>query len=513
MRRPFFRAEELTGFDPEGELGYPGQYPFTRGIRPTMYRGRLWTMRQYSGMGDADQSNQRYKFLLAQGGDGLSVAFDLPTQIGYDSDSPWAAGEVGKAGVAIDSIEDMERLFSGIPLDAVSTSMTINATASILLALYVVAARRSGAELAQLSGTVQNDILKEYVARGTYIYPLAPGLRLVADLFAWTGQHLPRWNPISISGYHMREAGATAVQEVAFSLANGRAYLEALRGAGLDLQQSAMRFSFFFAAHNDFFEEVAKFRAARRLWARLLQEQFGLDCGALRFHAQTAGSTLTAQQPENNLARTALQALSAILGGAQSLHVNGYDEALGLPSEESARMALRTQQILALESGVAQTVDPLAGSYYLESLTTSIEQQARSYLERIDTLGGMVAAIEGGWVQREMEDAAYLHQQAVDGGETVVVGVNRFTSPEENSVCVVDQGVDETSQRGQIERVRALRARRDPLRWQAALDRVTDQARSNGNLMPVILEAVESFATVGEIAGSLRQVFGEYLPR
>ena len=338
-------------------------------------------------------------------------------------------GEVGKAGVAIDSIEDMERLFAGIPLDTVSTSMTINATANILLALYVVAARRSGAELDQLSGTVQNDILKEYIARGTYIYPLAPSMRLVADLFAWTGQHLPRWNPISISGYHMREAGATAVQEVAFSLANGRAYLEALRGAGLDIEQSAMRFSFFFAAHNDFFEEVAKFRAARRLWARLLREQFGLDCGALRFHAQTAGSTLTAQQPENNLARTALQALSAILGGAQSLHVNGYDEALGLPSEESARMALRTQQILALESGVAQTVDPLAGSYYLESLTTSIEQEARNYLERIDALGGMVAAIERGWVQREIEEAAYRHQQAVEGGETVVVGVNRFTGP------------------------------------------------------------------------------------
>jgi methylmalonyl-CoA mutase N-terminal domain/subunit len=513
MRRLFYRAEELTGFDPEGDLGYPGQYPFTRGIRSTMYRGRLWTMRQYSGMGDADQSNQRYKFLLAQGGDGLSVAFDLPTQIGYDSDSPWALGEVGKAGVAIDSIEDMERLFSGIPLDTVSTSMTINATASILLALYVVAARRGGAELAQLTGTVQNDILKEYIARGTYIYPLASGLRLVADLFAWTGQHLPRWNPISISGYHMREAGATAVQEVAFSLANGRAYLQALGAAGLDLEQSAARFSFFFAAHNDFFEEVAKFRAARRLWARLLQEQFGLDCGVLRFHAQTAGSTLTAQQPENNLARTALQALSAILGGAQSLHVNGYDEALGLPSEESARMALRTQQILALESGVAQTVDPLAGSYYLESLTTSIEQQARSYLERIDALGGMVAAIERGWVQREMEGAAYLHQQAVDGGETVVIGVNRFTSPDGDSACVADQDASETAQRGQIERVRALRARRDPLRWQASLDRVTEQARSTGNLMPVILEAVESFATVGEIAGSLRHVFGEYLPR
>jgi methylmalonyl-CoA mutase, N-terminal domain len=513
MHRPLYRAEDLAGFDPEGDLGYPGQYPFTRGIRPAMYRGRLWTMRQYSGMGDAEQSNQRYKFLLNQGSDGLSVAFDLPTQIGYDSDSPWAAGEVGKTGVAIDSIEDMERLFAGIPLDTVSTSMTINATANILLALYVVAARRSGAELAELSGTAQNDILKEYIARGTYIYPLVSGLRLVADLFVWTGQHLPKWNPISISGYHMREAGATAIQEVAFSLANGRAYLEALRGAGLDLDQAAMRFSFFFSAHNDFFEEVAKFRAARRLWARLLREQFGLDCGALRFHAQTAGSTLTAQQPENNLARTALQALSAILGGAQSLHVNGYDEALGLPSAEAAHLALRTQQILARESGVAQTVDPLAGSYYLESLTTSIEQEARSYLERIDALGGMVAAIERGWVQREMEDAAYRHQQAVDAGETVVVGVNRFASPDEQSPCLPAEDLDETAERRQVERVRALRARRDPLRWQAALDRVTEQARSTGNLMPAILEAVESCATVGEIAGSLRKVFGEYQAR
>ena len=441
MHRPFYRAEDLAGFDPDDDLGYPGQHPFTRGIRPTMYRGRLWTMRQYSGTGDAEQSNQRYKFLLAHGSDGLSVAFDLPTQIGYDSDSPWAAGEVGKAGVAIDSIEDMERLFAGIPLETISTSMTINATANILLALYVVAAQRSpglaprlagaggagGAELAQLSGTVQNDILKEYIARGTYIYPLAHGLRLVTDLFAWASQHLPKWNPLSISGYHMREAGATAIQEIAFSLANGRAYLEALREAGLDVAQSAPRLSFFFAAHNDFFEEVAKFRAARRLWARLLREQFGLDCGALRFHAQTAGSTLTAQQAENNLARTALQALSAVLGGAQSLHVNGYDEALGIPSEEAARLGLRTQQILARESGVAQTVDPLAGSYYLESLTTSIEQEARSYLERIDALGGMAAAIELGWVQREIEEAAYRHQQAVERGETVVVGVNRFS--------------------------------------------------------------------------------------
>jgi methylmalonyl-CoA mutase, N-terminal domain len=531
MHSPFYRAEDLAGFDPDCDLGYPGQYPFTRGIQPTMYRGRLWTMRQYSGIGDAEQSNQRFKFLLAHGSNGLSVAFDLPTQIGYDSDSPWALGEVGKAGVAIDSIEDMERLFAGIPMDTISTSMTINATANILLALYVVAARRSSrlaprlagagwADLAQLSGTVQNDILKEYIARGTYIYPLAPGLRMVADLFVWTSQYLPQWNPLSISGYHMREAGATAAQEVAFSLANGLAYLEALQKTGLDLEQSAKRFSFFFAAQNDFFEEVAKFRAARRLWARLLQEQFGLGHGALRFHAQTAGSTLTAQQAENNLTRTALQALSAILGGAQSLHVNGYDEALGLPSEEAARLALRTQQILARESGVAQTVDPLAGSYYLESLTTSIEQEARGYLEQIDALGGMVTAIERGWVQREIEDAAYRHQQAVDRGETVVVGINRFTGapdPPASASCgsddspsPPDQEGDETPEREQIERVRALRARRDPLRWQAALDRVTEQARSAGNLMPVILEAVESLATVGEISGSLRKVFGEY---
>jgi methylmalonyl-CoA mutase, N-terminal domain len=520
MHRPFYRAEDLAGFDPDDDLGYPGEHPFTRGIRPTMYRGRLWTMRQYSGTGDAEQSNVRYKFLLAHGSEGLSVAFDLPTQIGYDSDSPWAAGEVGKAGVAIDSIEDMERLFAGIPLDSISTSMTINATANILLALYVVAARRSRVELAQLSGTVQNDILKEYIARGTYIYPLAHGLHLVADLFAWASQYLPKWNPLSVSGYHMREAGATAVQEIAFSLANGRTYLEALREAGLDIAQSAPRLSFFFAAHNDFFEEVAKFRAARRLWARLLREQFGLECGALRFHAQTAGSTLTAQQAENNLARTALQSLSAILGGAQSLHVNGYDEALGLPSEEAARLGLRTQQILARESGVAQTVDPLAGSYYLESLTTSIEQEARSYLQRIDALGGMVAAIELGWVQREIEDAAYRHQQAVETGETVVVGVNRFSGQpaplappsrgSEDFPSLPGQDVDETAERRQIERVRALRARRDPIRWDTALRRVNEQARSTGYLMPAILEAVDSCATVGEIAGSLRQVFGEY---
>jgi methylmalonyl-CoA mutase N-terminal domain/subunit len=513
MDRPFYQAEDLTGFDPERDLGDPGQYPFTRGIRPTMYRGRLWTMRQYSGVGDAEQSNRRYKFLLAQGGNGLSVAFDLPTQIGYDSDSPWATGEVGKAGVAIDSIEDMERLFAGIPLDTVSTSMTINATATILLAMYVAAARRSGCLQTQLTGTVQNDILKEYIARGAYIYPLQHGMRLVADLCTWSSQYLPSWNPISVSGYHLREAGATAVQEVAFTLANGLAYLEALRDAGIDTERSAARFSFFFAAQNDFFEEVAKFRAARRLWARLLEERFGIRdplALALRFHTQTAGSTLTAQQPENNLARTAVQALSAILGGTQSLHVNGHDEALVLPSEESARLALRTQQILARESGVAQTVDPFAGSYYVESLTTVIEQEVREYLDRIDAMGGMAAAIERGWVQREIEDAAYRQQRAIDSGETVVVGVNRFTGPGKDSP--VARSFADTVEREQIERVRSLRGRRDPRRWQAALDQITEQARSSDNVMPAILEAVESNATVGEIAGSMGKVFGENQP-
>jgi methylmalonyl-CoA mutase N-terminal domain/subunit len=510
QNKPVWTSEDLAGFAPDRDLCYPGQYPFTRGIRPTMYRGRLWTMRQYSGVGDAEESNRRFRFLLAQGNEGLSVAFDLPTQMGYDSDSPWSAGEVGRAGVAIDSLEDMERLFAGIPLGSVSTSMTINATATILLALYVAAARRSGCEAARLTGTVQNDILKEYVARGTYIYPLRHSLRLRTDLFAWSGQRLPFWNPISVSGYHLREAGATAVQEVAFTLANARAYLQALREGGLDVERSASRFSFFFAAHNGFFEEVAKFRAARRLWARLLREQFGVDDPAaqmLRFHTQTAGSTLTAQQPENNLARTALQALAAVLGGTQSLHVNGYDEALGLPSEESARMGLRTQQILAKESGVAQTVDPLAGSYYVESLTTAIEQGARAIFDRIDSLGGMLAAVERGWVQREIEQAAYQQQQDIDSGKIVVVGVNRYASgdPEPQPVGTAN----EWGEREQIERVRALRARRDPLRWREALDRVEEQARATGNVMPAILEAVESSATVGEIAGSLRAVFGE----
>ena len=510
--KPDDQPDDLAEIDSERDIGFPGQYPFARGIHPTMYRGRPWTMRQYSGLGNAEASNRRFRFLLAQGGDALSIAFDLPTQLGYDSDSSQAAGEVGQAGVAIDSVEDMERLFAGIRLDAVSTSMTINATAAILLAMYVSVARRSGCELSRLSGTVQNDILKEYVARGTYIYPHEPSLRLMADLFVWSDRHLPSWNPISVSGYHMREAGATAVQEIAFTLANARAYLQTLRAAGISAEAAAARFSFFFAAHRDFFEEVAKFRAARRLWARLLENEFGVRDSrsqSLRFHTQTAGSTLTAQQPENNLARTALQALSAVLGGTQSLHVNGYDEALGLPSEESARLALRTQQILAKESGVAQTVDPLGGSYYVEALTTAIEQQASDYLKRIDAVGGMVAAIQGGWVQQEIDDAAYQHQRAVDAGECVVVGINRFAGGDDKSGPDARQ-TDETAERLQIERVRALRARRSRQGWQQALDRVIDHARSSANVMPAILEAVENCATVGEISASLSRVFGGY---
>ena len=505
-----YKAEDLAGFNPERELGQPGQFPFTRGIHPAMYRDRLWTMRQYAGAGDAEQTNQRYRFLLEQGGNGLSVAFDLPTQLGYDSDSPWAEGEVGKAGVAIDSLEDMERLFAGIPLATVSTSMTINATAPILLALYVAVARRSGVSLATLAGTVQNDLLKEYIARGAYIYPLRPSLRLVSDLFAWTAEHLPAWNPISVSGYHLREAGATAAQEVAFALANGRAYLEAMTAAGLAVKVCAARFSFFFSAHNDVLAEAAKFRAARRLWARLLQEQWGVSDAralSLRFHTQTAGSTLTAQQPENNIVRSTLQALAAVLGGTQSLHVNSYDEALTLPSQDAARIALRTQQILAHESGVAEVVDPLGGSYYVEALTTAIEQGARSYLERIEQMGGMVAAIESGWVQRELDESAYRHQQAVDAGETVVVGVNRFVQP---LVEPAGGTLPADVERVQVERVRALRSRREPLLWKSAIDGVTDCARSDSNLMPAILHAVESSATVGEIADALRAVFGEY---
>jgi methylmalonyl-CoA mutase, N-terminal domain len=510
-----YDAEDLDGFDAAALLGEPGEYPFTRGIQPTMYRGRLWTMRQYAGMGDAEESNRRYKYLLAHGTKGLSVAFDLPTQIGYDSDDPLALGEVGKVGVAIDSIEDMERLFEGIRLDSISTSMTINATASILLALYVAVARRQGAEVKKLNGTIQNDILKEYIARGTYIYPVKDAMRLVTDIFAWAADEVPEWNTISISGYHMREAGCTAVQEVAFTLANGMTYVQAAIDAGLDVDGFAPRLSFFFNSHNNLLEEVAKFRAARRMWARVMREHFGAKkerSWMLRFHTQTAGSTLTAQQPENNIVRTTLQALAAVLGGTQSLHTNGFDEALALPTERAARIALRTQQILAHESGVAETADPLAGSFYVESLTNEIERRAEEYMAtiaRFDLGGhyGMLRAIERGYVQREIQNAAYDYQRAVDEKEAIVVGVNEFTSED---AAVPIQRIDEALEGRQVERLRALRARRDAGVHAAALRGVEDAARGGENLMPQILQAVESYATVGEIANVLRGVFGEY---
>jgi len=511
-----YRAEDLDGFDSAATVGEPGQYPFTRGIQPTMYRGRLWTMRQYAGMGDAEESNKRYKFLLAHGTKGLSVAFDLPTQIGYDSDSPLALGEVGKVGVAIDSIEDMQRLFDGIALDTISTSMTINATASILLALYVAVAKRTGANPHKLNGTIQNDILKEYIARGTYIYPVTHAMRLVTDIFAWAADEVPEWNTISISGYHMREAGCTAVQEVAFTLADGMTYVQAAIDAGLDVDAFAPRLSFFFNSHNNLLEEVAKFRAARRMWARIMREHFGAKkerSWMLRFHTQTAGSTLTAQQPENNVVRTTLQALAAVLGGTQSLHTNGFDEALSLPTENAARIALRTQQILAHESGTAQTVDPLAGSFYVESLTSEIEQRADAYMAtiaRFDLGGkyGMLRAIERGYVQREIQNAAYEYQRAVDANEAIVVGMNEFTSEQE--VAVPIQRIDEALEGRQVERVRAMRLRRDKEVHASALRRIEDAARGGSNLMPQILHAVESYATVGEIADVMRKVFGEY---
>jgi methylmalonyl-CoA mutase N-terminal domain/subunit len=509
--RPLYTPADLNARDQEREVGYPGDYPFTRGVQATMYRGRLWTMRQYAGMGDAEESNKRYKYLLANGTTGLSVAFDLPTQIGLDSDHPLAIGEVGKVGVAIDSIEDMQRLFDGIDLTRISTSMTINATASILLALYVAVARRQGADVRQLSGTVQNDVLKEYIARGTYIYPPTQAMRIITDLFAWTNQNVPEWNTISISGYHMREAGSTAVQEVAFTLANGIAYVQGAIDAGLDVDTFAPRLSFFFNAHNNFLEEVAKYRAARRMWARMMREHFKAmnpRSWMLRFHTQTAGSTLTAQQPENNIIRTALQALAAVLGGTQSLHTNSYDEALALPTEQAARIALRTQQIVAYESGVPQTVDPLAGSYYIEALTSEIESRATKYLGKIEALGGMIKALERGYVQQEIQNAAYEYQQQIDREEAVVVGVNRFAVDEEKPIPI--QRIDESLERKQVERLCALRARRDRAPWQAALRQIEAAARSGENLMPRILAAVEANATVGEISDTMRKVFGEY---
>lgn len=510
---PVYTPANLEGWDYDRDVGYPGEFPYTRGVQPTMYRGRLWTMRQYAGMGDAEESNKRYKYLLANGTTGLSVAFDLPTQIGMDSDHAMAAGEVGKVGVAIDSIEDMERLFQGINLEKISTSMTINATSGILLALYVAVARRSGADVRKLSGTVQNDILKEYIARGTYIYPPASALRIITDIFAFCSRHVPDWNPISISGYHMREAGSTTVQEVAFTLSNGIAYVDAAVHAGLDVDSFAPRLSFFFNAHNNFLEEVAKYRAARRMWARIMAERFHAQNPRslmLRFHTQTAGSTLTAQQPENNIVRTAVQAMAAVLGGTQSLHTNSFDEALGLPTEEAARIALRTQQIIAYETGAPNTIDPLAGSYYIESLTNEIEQRANQYLEKIEALGGTLRAIEKGYIQQEIQNAAYDFQQAVDRLENVVVGVNRFETDSDERRSIPIQRIDPELERKQVERVRALRARRDKAVWEATISKVEDAARSGDNLMPHIITAVESYATVGEISNTLRGVFGEY---
>ncbi|HEX7284630.1 MAG TPA: methylmalonyl-CoA mutase family protein [Candidatus Angelobacter sp.] len=508
---PLYTPANLQDWGYDRDVGYPGEFPYTRGVQPTMYRGRLWTMRQYAGMGDAEESNKRYKYLLANGTTGLSVAFDLPTQIGMDSDHPMSAGEVGKVGVAIDSIEDMQRLFDGIDLEKISTSMTINATASILLALYIAVAKRTGAGLRKLSGTVQNDVLKEYIARGTYIYPPRQAMRIITDMFAFANEHVPEWNIISISGYHMREAGSTAVQELAFTLANAIAYVEAAVQAGLDVDKFAPRLSFFFNAHNNFLEEVAKYRAARRMWARIMRDHFGASNPRslmLRFHTQTAGSTLTAQQPENNIVRTALQALAAVLGGTQSLHTNGFDEALGLPTEEAARVALRTQQIVGYETGVANTVDPLAGSYYIESLTSQIEQGALEYLGKIADLGGTLKAIEQGYVQQEIQNAAYDVQQAIDHLEQVVVGVNRFQTEGDKSVPVLR--IDEALERRQIERLRALRARRDQSVADDAIRGVEQAARGSANLMPAIIRAVESNCTVGEVSDAMRRVFGEY---
>jgi len=502
---------DLLGWDRERDLGYPGEFPFTRGVYPTMYRGRLWTMRQYAGFGSAVESNRRYRYLLAQGQTGLSIAFDLPTQIGMDSDHALAQGEVGKVGVAIDSLADMQTLLDGIPLERISTSMTINSTAAILLALYVAVAKQQGASLSRLAGTVQNDILKEYIARGTYIYPLRPAMRVVTDIFSWCRREIPNWNAISISGYHIREAGSTEVQEVAFTLANAIAYVESAVTAGLQVDEFAPQISFFFNSHNEFLMQIAKFRAARRLWARTMRDRFGAKDPRslmLRFHAQTAGSSLTAQQPENNLVRVALQSLAAVLGGCQSLHSNGLDEALALPTEQAALLALRTQQIIAQETGVANTVDPVAGSYAIEKLTNEIESAAQAYVSKIDTLGGMLRAIEAGYPQMEIQKSAYEYQQAVERGEQVVVGVNRFQTTEEQSIPTMR--IDPEIERSQVSRLNDLRARRDSAKSQAALEEVERRARTTENLMPAILAAVEAYATVGEISDALRRAFGEY---
>jgi methylmalonyl-CoA mutase N-terminal domain/subunit len=510
-----YNPDAVVDSETEQSIGYPGEFPFTRGIYPTMYRGRLWTMRQYAGFGSALESNQRYRYLLSKGQAGLSVAFDLPTQIGMDSDHPLALGEVGKVGVAIDSLEDMETLFDGIPLEKVSTSMTINATAAILLCLYVAVAKRQGASLQKLSGTVQNDVLKEYIARGTYIYPVRPAMRIVTDIFAWCRDNLPKWNTISISGYHIREAGSTAVQEVAFTLADGIAYVQAALDAGLRVDDFAPQLSFFFNAHNNLLEEIAKYRAARRLWSRIMTDRFGAKDPRslmLRFHAQTAGSSLTAQQPENNIVRVAIQALAAVLGGCQSLHTNSMDEALALPTEDAALIALRTQQILASETGVANTVDPLAGSYAIEHLTNEIESRASNYLSKINAMGGMLRAIEAGFIQGEIQKAAYEFQQAVEKKDQIVVGVNDFIAPTEgiDARTIPTLRIDPEIERTQITRLNALRAKRDSARAKSALAELQRRAATTENLLPAILAAVESYATIGEISDALRRVFGEY---
>jgi methylmalonyl-CoA mutase, N-terminal domain len=506
-----FNPSNSEPIEYEEHLGDPGTFPYTRGVRPSMYRGKLWTMRQYAGFASAEESNARYKYLLSQGTTGLSVAFDLPTQIGLDSDDPLAMGEVGKVGVAIDSLDDMLTLFDGIPLDQVSTSMTINATASTLLCLYLAVARKQGIPFDKVSGTIQNDILKEYIARGTYIYPPKPSLRLITDIFAYCAAEVPNWNTISISGYHIREAGSTAAQEIAFTLADAIAYVQAAIDVGLNVDDFAPRLSFFFNSHNNLLEEIAKFRAARRLWARIMRDRFKAKdpkSMMLRFHTQTAGSTLTAQQPDVNVVRTTIQALAAVLGGTQSLHTNSMDEALSLPTEGAARLALRTQQVIAYESGVADTVDPLAGSYAIETMTTKLEQLAEEYISKIDDMGGMLAAIEGGYVQREIQEAAYEYQRAVELQDAVVVGVNRFKTDEEKPIPTLV--VDENIERAQVERVRAVRERRDAAAAEAALSRLEDGAKGTQNLIPLILECVETYVTVGEIAHRLRKIWGEY---
>ncbi|HEX7400478.1 MAG TPA: methylmalonyl-CoA mutase family protein [Candidatus Limnocylindrales bacterium] len=506
-----YTPADVAGLDEARDLGRPGEYPFTRGVQPTMYRGRFWTMRQYAGFATAAETNERFRYLLAQGQTGLSVAFDLPTQMGYDSDAPEAEGEVGRVGVPVCSLADMESLFAGIPLGDVSTSMTINATAGILLALYVAAAENQGVPRARVAGTTQNDILKEYIARGTYIFPPRPSMRLVTDIFEFSARELPRWNTISISGYHMREAGATAAQELAFTMADAIAYVDAAVARGLDVDAFAGRLSFFFAAWSELFEEVAKFRAARRMWARLMHDRFGArDPRSMmcRFHVQTAGSSLTAQSIDNNVVRTTVQALAAVMGGAQSLHTNSRDEALALPTEEAARLALRTQQILAHEAGVTETPDPLAGSYYVETLTDQLEAAAGELLDEIEALGGTLAAIEGGFQQRQIQESSYQVQRAIEDGSQVVVGVNRFQDEGHRTPSL--QRIDPDGERRQVEGLRRVRAERDPVAWDAALRRVGECARGDENLMPALIEAVRAYATVGEISDRLRAAWGEH---